>query len=92
MIYLEACFSGSMFEKHLPLNHNIFAVTAANTEESSYSAYYDPIRKVCTVFPRILEHATLSVLRKYIFLEIFLEIIELIILITIDCLFDHLYG
>lgn len=36
---MEACESGSMFEGLLPNNWNIYAVTAANAEESSYAAY-----------------------------------------------------
>uniref|UniRef100_T1K519 legumain n=1 Tax=Tetranychus urticae TaxID=32264 RepID=T1K519_TETUR len=39
--YLEACESGSMFENILPSNINIYATTAANSEESSYGCYCD---------------------------------------------------
>ncbi|XP_054286479.1 legumain-like [Macrosteles quadrilineatus] len=41
VFYMEACESGSMFDKILPPNINIFATTAANPEESSYACYYD---------------------------------------------------
>lgn len=39
MIYIEACESGSMFEGILKKNLNIYAVTAANSKESSFGAY-----------------------------------------------------
>lgn len=38
VFYLEACFSGSMFES-LPSDLNIYATTAANSDESSYGHY-----------------------------------------------------
>ena len=38
--YVEACFSGSMFES-LPADMNITAHTAANSEESSYACVFD---------------------------------------------------
>ena len=41
MFYVEACESGSMFDKLLPKNINVYATTAANSEESSYACYYD---------------------------------------------------
>ncbi|KAJ6690771.1 hypothetical protein OIU85_006962 [Salix viminalis] len=37
--YLEACESGTMFEGLLPSNWSIYAITAANGEESSYGVY-----------------------------------------------------
>ncbi|KAI1706533.1 peptidase c13 family domain-containing protein [Ditylenchus destructor] len=37
--YLEACESGSMFENVLPKDINVYAVSAANSEESSWGAY-----------------------------------------------------
>jgi len=40
-IYVEACYSGTMFDGLLPPNLNIYAVTAANTEESSWGDYCD---------------------------------------------------
>uniref|UniRef100_A0A6N2LPH3 Uncharacterized protein n=1 Tax=Salix viminalis TaxID=40686 RepID=A0A6N2LPH3_SALVM len=39
VFYLEACESGTMFEGLLPSNWSIYAVTAANGEESSYGVY-----------------------------------------------------
>ncbi|CAI4225174.1 unnamed protein product [Auanema sp. JU1783] len=39
VFYLEACESGSMFEKVLPSNLNIYAITAANGHESSWGTY-----------------------------------------------------
>nr|GLL23527.1 vacuolar-processing enzyme-like [Ipomoea trifida] len=39
VIYIEACESGSMFEGLLPDDWNIYAMTAANTEESSWGWY-----------------------------------------------------
>ena len=38
VLYIEACFSGSMF-LNLPDNLNVVAVTAANDQESSYGWY-----------------------------------------------------
>jgi len=40
--YLEACESGSMFNKTLPDNINIYATTAANPSESSWATYCSP--------------------------------------------------
>ncbi|CAD5116023.1 DgyrCDS4956 [Dimorphilus gyrociliatus] len=45
VIYVEACESGSMFENLLPSNINIYATTAANSEESSYACYFDKARQ-----------------------------------------------
>lgn len=39
VFYLEACHSGSMFEKLLPKNISVYATTAANPDESSYADY-----------------------------------------------------
>ncbi|KAB5543896.1 hypothetical protein DKX38_012008 [Salix brachista] len=39
VFYLEACESGTMFEGLLPSNWSIYAITAANGEESSYGVY-----------------------------------------------------
>jgi len=44
-IYIEACYSGTMFANVLPEGHNVFAITAANTHESSYAAFYDRTRR-----------------------------------------------
>jgi len=40
VFYIEACEAGSMFDKLLPTDINIYATTASNPKESSY-AYYD---------------------------------------------------
>jgi legumain len=40
--YLEACESGSMFSGILPANISIYAITAANTSESSWGTYCPP--------------------------------------------------
>lgn len=45
VFYVEACESGSMFDKILPEDLEIFAVTAANPSESSYACYYDDERR-----------------------------------------------
>jgi len=45
VLYIEACYSGTMFSGVLPEGHNVFAVTAANTHESSYAAFYDRRRR-----------------------------------------------
>ncbi len=42
VIYIEACESGSMFENILEKNLNIYGVSAANSEESSWGAYCAP--------------------------------------------------
>ncbi|CAD5234022.1 unnamed protein product [Bursaphelenchus xylophilus] len=49
VLYVEACYSGSMFQGFLPKNTNIYAVTAANAAESSYACYCDSkkLRGVC---------------------------------------------
>ncbi|CAM9457250.1 unnamed protein product [Discosporangium mesarthrocarpum] len=39
LLYVEACESGSMFKGLLPSDANIYAVTAANSHESSYGTY-----------------------------------------------------
>jgi len=44
VLYIEACESGSMFDKLLPENINVYATTAANPDESSYACYYDETR------------------------------------------------
>jgi legumain len=45
VFYLEACESGSMFEGILSKDINIYATTAANSQESSYACYYDQERE-----------------------------------------------
>jgi len=42
VFYLEACESGSMFDKILPDNLNIYATTAANPYQSSWATYCSP--------------------------------------------------
>jgi len=46
VFYLEACESGSMFNKILPTNWEIYATTAANPSESSWATYCSPDDKV----------------------------------------------
>jgi legumain len=41
VFYMEACESGSMFNKVLPTDWNIYAVTASNPTESSWACDYD---------------------------------------------------
>lgn len=41
LLYIEACYAGSMFENILPDSLNITAHTAANAHESSYACTYD---------------------------------------------------
>jgi len=43
VFYLEACESGSMFNNLLRPDINVYAVTAANPNESSYACCFDPI-------------------------------------------------
>jgi len=45
-VYIEACESGSMFENILKDNINIYAVSAANSHESSWGTYCSPDDKV----------------------------------------------
>uniref|UniRef100_A0A915PXQ0 legumain n=1 Tax=Setaria digitata TaxID=48799 RepID=A0A915PXQ0_9BILA len=46
VFYMEACESGSMFARVLPKNINVYAVTAANSHESSWGCYCDNIMKL----------------------------------------------
>ncbi|EFO25715.2 peptidase C13 family protein [Loa loa] len=46
VFYMEACESGSMFENVLPKNIDVYAVTAANSHESSWGCYCDNIMKL----------------------------------------------
>ena len=39
VFYLEACEAGSIFDKQLPNNTEVYAVTASNTDESSWGTY-----------------------------------------------------
>lgn len=46
VFYIEACESGSMFNRHkLPNNINVYATTAASPKEPSYACYWDKMRK-----------------------------------------------
>lgn len=45
VIYLESCESGSMFQKILPKDINVFAVTASNAKESSWGCYFNKTMK-----------------------------------------------
>ncbi|KAH9371523.1 hypothetical protein HPB48_022687 [Haemaphysalis longicornis] len=44
ILFIEACFSGSMFETLLPNNISAYAMTAAHAHELSYACYYDKFR------------------------------------------------
>ncbi|CAG5119513.1 unnamed protein product [Candidula unifasciata] len=44
VFYVEACESGSVFDKLLPKDINIYVTTAANPTESSYACYLDEKR------------------------------------------------
>ncbi len=46
VFYLEACESGSMFEKVLPEKIKVYATTASNPEQSSWATYCSPDDKV----------------------------------------------
>jgi len=46
VVYIEACESGSMFENILEDNINIYALSAANSSESSWGTYCSPDDKV----------------------------------------------
>jgi legumain len=39
VFYLEACEAGSVFDKQLPANIEVYAVTASGTDESSWGTY-----------------------------------------------------
>ncbi|RZF32682.1 hypothetical protein LSTR_LSTR004110 [Laodelphax striatellus] len=41
VLYVEACFAGSMFQNLLKDNLNVFVTTASDPYESSYACYYD---------------------------------------------------
>ncbi|CAL1537606.1 unnamed protein product [Lymnaea stagnalis] len=44
VFYVEACESGSVFNKLLPKDINVYATTAANPTESSWGCYWDEAR------------------------------------------------
>ncbi|CAG2163982.1 unnamed protein product [Oppiella nova] len=46
VFYLEASFSGSMFETHLPTDINVYAVTSSNNDEFSNTCNVDIYRGV----------------------------------------------
>lgn len=46
VIYMESCFSGSMFSE-LPRDIHVYAVTAASPYQSSYACFFDPVRETC---------------------------------------------
>ncbi|XP_005099519.1 legumain [Aplysia californica] len=45
VLYMEACFSGSMFEGILPKDINIYVTTSANAHEEAYMCCWDKFRK-----------------------------------------------
>ncbi|CAG2102804.1 unnamed protein product [Medioppia subpectinata] len=44
LVNIEACNSGSMFEKALPKDINVYVTTSANSQKSSYFKNYDNLR------------------------------------------------
>lgn len=46
VFYLEACESGSMFQKVLPKQINVYAMTASNAHESSWGCFCDNVMKL----------------------------------------------
>lgn len=46
VVYIEACESGSMFENILEDDLNIYAVSAANSHQSSWATYCTPDDKI----------------------------------------------
>jgi len=46
LFYIEACYSGSLFEDHLEDDLQVYAVTAANSTQESYATTYDSNRKI----------------------------------------------
>ncbi|XP_005111879.1 legumain-like [Aplysia californica] len=46
VIYMQSCYSGSMFEGLLPNNINIYVTTSANAHEGAYMCCWDQFRKV----------------------------------------------
>ncbi|KAH9371506.1 hypothetical protein HPB48_017495 [Haemaphysalis longicornis] len=44
IFFIEACFSGSMFESLLPNNISAYVMTAAHAHEVSWACYYDEYR------------------------------------------------
>ncbi|XP_005092928.1 legumain [Aplysia californica] len=46
VLYVESCYSGSMFEGILPKNINIYSTTCSNAHESGYMCCWDKTREV----------------------------------------------
>lgn len=46
VIYMESCESGSMFQNILPKNTEIYALSAASSNENSWATYCYPDDKV----------------------------------------------
>lgn len=46
VIYIEASYSGCMFEGILPYNMGVYATTATNPYQVSYACYPDDYRSV----------------------------------------------
>ncbi|KER21977.1 hypothetical protein T265_09828 [Opisthorchis viverrini] len=48
VLYMEACYSGSMFKDVLPSNMGIYATTSAKEDEKSHAIFcFDPTIRVC---------------------------------------------
>ncbi|CAG2166035.1 unnamed protein product [Oppiella nova] len=62
VINIEACNSGSMFEKLLPNDINVYTTTSANPQESSYAKDYDS--KLKTYLGDYYSGAWLQVIEK----------------------------
>ncbi|GFT62299.1 legumain [Nephila pilipes] len=45
VIYIEACYAGSMFENILPTYLNVYATVSAGSGRASHACYYDNFRK-----------------------------------------------
>lgn len=45
VLYMEACYSGSIFDGLLPENISVYAVTAATPNQISYVCFWDDVRK-----------------------------------------------
>jgi len=69
VLYIEACESGSMFENHLEDDMNIYAVTAADSDESSWGTY-------CGPFGNWVHHKSIRTCLGDLFSVNFLENIE----------------
>ncbi|CAD5219385.1 unnamed protein product [Bursaphelenchus xylophilus] len=47
VLYVSACYSGSLVENVVPLYENVYAVTAANNNERSWAEYCDNKSGIC---------------------------------------------